>query len=146
MPERRRLPHATPSWMDITSEVWFVTICCRDRDGDTLTNPATAGRLIDSAVHLHERGDWHVHLLLLMPDHCHAILSTPGDRAIIKTIRDWKRWTARELQIKWQTDFFEHRIRNKESRSQKWDYIRENPVRAGLVERAEQWPYTWRAA
>ncbi len=28
-----------------------------------------------------------------------------------------------------------------ESYSQKWDYVRENPVRAGLVKRAEDWPY-----
>ena len=32
-------------------------------------------------------------------------------------------------------------LRNDESMSQKWNYIRENAVRAGLVERAEDWPY-----
>jgi len=24
---------------------------------------------------------------------------------------------------------------------QKWDYVRENPVRAGLVSKAEEWKY-----
>jgi putative transposase len=32
-------------------------------------------------------------------------------------------------------------LRNDESYSQKWEYVRENPVRAGLVVRADEWPY-----
>jgi hypothetical protein len=32
-------------------------------------------------------------------------------------------------------------LRSGESYSQKWDYVRENPVRGGLVERAEDWPF-----
>jgi REP element-mobilizing transposase RayT len=40
----------------------------------------------------------------------------------------------------WQEEFFDHVLRSNESYSQKWDYVRENPVRAGLVEKAEDWP------
>ena len=36
---------------------------------------------------------------------------------------------------------FHHRLRDAESYAQKWQYVRENPVRQGLVERAEDWPY-----
>ncbi len=32
-------------------------------------------------------------------------------------------------------------MRVTESCSQKWDYVRANPIRAGLVERPEDWPY-----
>jgi hypothetical protein len=41
----------------------------------------------------------------------------------------------------WQPGFFDHLLRNTESYGQKWEYVRENPVRAGLVARAEDWPY-----
>ena len=41
----------------------------------------------------------------------------------------------------WQRGFFDHLIRNTESYAQKWDYVRENPVRAGLVSTAEKWKY-----
>ena len=37
----------------------------------------------------------------------------------------------------WQPGFFDHLLRNDESYSQKWEYVRENPVRAGLVVRTE---------
>ncbi len=41
----------------------------------------------------------------------------------------------------WQRGFFDHVLRSNESYSQKWNYVRENPVRAGLVENADDWPY-----
>jgi len=41
----------------------------------------------------------------------------------------------------WQRGFFDHLLRGHESRSEKWDYIRQNPVRAGLCDAAESWPF-----
>jgi len=41
----------------------------------------------------------------------------------------------------WQKGFFDHVIRSSESHEEKWRYVRENPVRAGLVERAEDWQF-----
>jgi len=41
----------------------------------------------------------------------------------------------------WQEGFFDHLLRNGESYSQKWEYVRMNPVRAGLCERPEDWRY-----
>ena len=36
---------------------------------------------------------------------------------------------------------FHHRLRDGENYAQKWQYVRENPVRAELVARPEDWPY-----
>ena len=41
----------------------------------------------------------------------------------------------------WQRGFFDHLLRSDESYGQKWDYVRDNPVRAGLVANAQDWPY-----
>jgi len=41
----------------------------------------------------------------------------------------------------WQEGFFDHVLRSDESYSQKWNYVRENPMRAGLIKSAEEWPY-----
>jgi hypothetical protein len=41
----------------------------------------------------------------------------------------------------WQPGFFDHLLRGSESYHEKWRYVRENPVRAGLVSCAEDWPY-----
>ena len=41
----------------------------------------------------------------------------------------------------WQPEFFDHLIRSSESYDQKWEYVRDNPVRAGFVSTANAWKY-----
>jgi len=41
----------------------------------------------------------------------------------------------------WQREFFDHVLRSEESYAQKWEYVRQNPVRAGLTTRADDWPF-----
>ena len=79
-----------------------------------------------------------------MPDHVHALLSFPASENEVKeTMSQWKRWTARQLKIKWQRDFFEHRLRSDESWREKSDYILANPVRKKLVKIPQDWPYVF---
>ena len=40
-----------------------------------------------------------------------------------------------------QAHSFHHRLRRDESYSEKWDYVRMNPVRAGLTADPDHWPY-----
>ena len=48
---------------------------------------------------------------------------------------------AETARLIWQRGFFDHLLRSAESYGQKWNYVRENPVRAGLVAQPEDWPY-----
>ena len=41
----------------------------------------------------------------------------------------------------WQEGFFDHLLRSHDSYSEKWDYVRMNPVQAGLSRTPEAWPY-----
>ncbi|MCX7914880.1 MAG: hypothetical protein N3A53_01065, partial [Verrucomicrobiae bacterium] len=41
----------------------------------------------------------------------------------------------------WQRDFWDTQLRRGESYSAKWEYVRQNPMRAGLVAKAAHWPY-----
>jgi hypothetical protein len=41
----------------------------------------------------------------------------------------------------WQKDFFDRQLRGGESYHQKWLYVMENPVTAGLASHWEDWPY-----
>jgi hypothetical protein len=41
----------------------------------------------------------------------------------------------------WQREFFDHILRSHESYSEKWNYVFDNPVRAGLVSSADKWEY-----
>jgi hypothetical protein len=42
----------------------------------------------------------------------------------------------------WQREFFDHVVRSNKSYAEKWNYVQENPVRAGLVKSADHWSYS----
>ena len=99
--------------------------------------------LFETVAFRHTRGDWFVHLLLLMPDHIHGLVSFPRDAALRKVISTWKEIAAKKTGIRWQRDFFDHRLRDNEGYAEKAHYIRMNPVRAGLISDRAAWPYVW---
>jgi hypothetical protein len=52
-----------------------------------------------------------------------------------------RHWPIEAEKPVWQKDFFDRQLRSQESYRQKWLYELENPVKAGLVNRWEDWPY-----
>ncbi|SRR6266567_7658897 len=82
-------------------------------------------------------------LLLLMPDHLHALIGVDGKTSLAQLIRGYKRITAKIAGIKWQRNFFDHRLRHDESFAEKFAYICQNPVRAGLISTEHDWPYAF---
>lgn len=82
---------------------------------------------------------------MIMPDHMYFFCSPLDETVVIeKWITFWKRQLRRELgrdAPRFQSDSFHHRLRGQESYTEKWDYVQANPVRAGLVAKAEDWPY-----
>ena len=102
--------------------------------------------LFKTARIYHEQQRWYLKLLLLMPDHAHLLISVAPDVSLSRLIRDYKRITVRLAGVKWQRNFFDHRLRHSESVTRKYDYIRQNPVRAGLVANEGEWPYLLRIA
>lgn len=123
--------------------VYFVTLCTKSRrkilaDADVHSALIKYGRIGN------ERG-FTLGRYVVMPDHIHLFVSGTTDFDLGIWVRGLKRVVAAAIpgprsEI-WQRGFFDHVIRNSESYSQKWDYVRQNPVRAGLVPAADRWPY-----
>jgi len=106
-----------------------------------LCNERIASAIFETARQYHASQRCYVKLLLLMPDHLHMLIGVPGDAQLSNLIRDFKRITARMAKIDWQRNFFDHRLRHDESLAKKFEYICQNPVRAGLITQGEKWPY-----
>jgi putative transposase len=83
---------------------------------------------------------------MVMPDHIH-LLTAPLDRelSVVAFLKWLKRWfnESYDARGEWrlQSGGFDRLLRASESIHEKWNYIRENPVRAGLVAHWKQWPY-----
>jgi putative transposase len=139
-PRRKRLYHQAPSRVGLDA-IFFITICCHERGRNALFIQGVPDLLLRAADYYHSHSRWYLLLLVLMPDHLHVLAAFPTGEAMRKVVRSWKIYTSRQTKVKWQRDFFDHRIRRNESLDEKASYILENPVRAGLVEKADDWPY-----
>src|SRR5260370_6600449 len=86
-----------------------------------------------------------------MPDHVHFFVRGNPDFVLSSWVGGLKRamsvaglnqshGTRLPIQRKslWQPGFFDHVLRNDESYAQKWEYVRENPVRGGIVGRRDR--------
>ena len=133
-----------PNWI-------FLTVCTEKR-GQWLAQASVQRTL--HGIWQNTAMAWLVSDYLLMPDHLH-LFCAPYDLkfTIERWIGFWKDRFAKTLKdqggaatppYRFQAGGFHHRLRDGESYAQKWQYVRENPVRAGLVTRPEDWPYLGR--
>ena len=141
-PQRKRLPHEVPQWVQ-AGNFFFITISCQPREHNHLCREKIGEAVIAAAAYYHEHFSWHCRLMLLMPDHLHAIIAFPQAPGMKRTISNWKRYLARLYKVSWQRDFFDHRLRDHYEEQAKTSYIRMNPVRRGLCERIEDWHWVF---
>lgn len=126
--------------------VYFLTACTLNRRL-LLANPEVHqifGVFATRAVKVYVT----VGRFVLMPDHVH-LFAAFGPRS--PTLSKWMKAlkgalssgfrTAGIAGLYWQDGFFDHVLRSEESYAEKWLYVHQNPVRAGLVKRAEDWPF-----
>ena len=78
---------------------------------------------------------------VIMPDHVHVFVRGGRNFALSPWIGGLKRAMSVALKSPglWQPGFFDHILRSDESHAEKWNYVRDNPVRAGLVKAADDW-------
>ncbi len=138
---RRKHPARGVLELDSVPTLVFTTVCTKGRK-----------RLLANAqVHAALRAAWlrHAHWIVspyvIMPNHVH-FFAEPGEQPLPLDdwVTVWKRGVARILkdpELRWQAGSFHHRIRCYEDYNEKRTYMDENPVKAGLVDRIEDWPY-----
>ena len=85
----------------------------------------------------------------VMPNHVHALLKQMEGHQLGRVMQSLKSFTARranELLNRrgafWQRDYFDRYIRNEEHLYRTRRYIENNPVKAGLVRRPEEWRWS----
>ncbi len=82
-----------------------------------------------------------------MPDHVHLVVQITGDGSVVDFVKEFKqrtgyafkRATGRSL---WQRSYFDHVLRGDEDLVAACRYVFANPVRAGLVDRADGYVFS----
>jgi len=135
-----RLQHDVPSWV-AEGACFHIRVRCRKDNPVPLTEPALAGELLQSVALYARRERWWPYIFLLMPDHWHALLCFAPNALMSAVVGDWKRFHARRNQVRWQENYFDHRLRRPESLEEKAAYIQNNPVVKGLCRSPDDWPW-----
>lgn len=147
MSEHRRLRRLDSVWIE--PAIYFVTTCAKDRRA-ILADLRTVAILRDEMIGARDRCGWRVGRFVVMPDHLRFFCASDefqGAASLSRFVGSFKQWTAKRMIAAgapapiWQKQFFDHLLRSPESYSNEWAYVRENPVRAGLVARPEDWPF-----
>ena len=140
MPERPpRLHHVFRRY---DPPLYFVTFNTHKRR-KLLANARVHNALIHFAQQGQHRGIG-LGRYVIMPDHVHLFVRGSFDFSLRQWVRILKRALSKGIGSAtphWQQGFFDHLIRRSESYAEKWEYVRQNPVRAGLVQDPDEWPW-----
>jgi putative transposase len=147
VPERKHLQRLVCVYQNHPR--YFITTCVHNRRS-LLADPDVHEILCENWLKSLDLYGWAIGSYIVMPDHVHFFCVDAESRIpLSKMIGSWKQWTAKEIcpllginAPLWQKEFFDHLIRSGESYSEKWEYVRLNPVRAGLIENIEEWKFS----
>jgi putative transposase len=108
---------------------------------------ARARLLIDVLLDYRRQGKYLLHEFVVMPDHIHVLFTPAPEIALERAMQFIKGGYSYRLgkteKIKvWQQSFTNHRIRDAEDYERHCEYVRMNPVRAGLVREAASYPFS----
>ncbi len=83
---------------------------------------------------------------VVMPNHVHLLLTEPERGSLADAIKSLKQGVARRLigdaPHFWQKRYYDFNLRDYPQFLEKLRYVHRNPVRQGLCERPEDWPWS----
>ena len=122
----------------------FLTVCSKDRKR-ILTSSDVVPVLKNAWA---GAKSWLVGRYVIMPDHVHLFCApaTIPPEPLEQWAGYWKNlasknWPRPNEHPIWQRDFWDTQLRRNENYEEKWNYVLENPVRAGLATKSEDWLY-----
>ena len=152
----------------IDGSIYYITSVIYNR-AKVFVRPSFVIPIIDSLNYYRYQYSCKLISYVIMPDHIHLLMFPQDLQAITDFMRDFKRFTSgritRQARLEqesawieafeqagddtgraefkvWQDSFWEQCIYTEDFLRQKLNYIHLNPVRAGIVKSAEEYPYS----
>lgn len=125
---------------------YFITI--DSWAGRQLFKGEIAEVLTDQVLQCREKGYYLLHEFCVMPNHLHVLFTLSGNTTLEKAVQmikggaSYRIGKLRKFIAFWQDGYHDWRCRSGQDYKKYADYIQENPVKAGLVQNPEEWPYS----
>ncbi len=143
---RRNLPH----WQE-PERVYFITWRCKK--GHTLSSEDRTITL--EALRYWDDLKWSIYSAVVMADHIHVLArpltqSESGTFDLGEIMHTVKSFSAHKINKKraekgsiWQDERYDRIVRDEREFKEKWEYIRSNPVKNGLSQKPEDYPWLY---
>jgi putative transposase len=137
----------TPHRGTTSESTYFATTNVEPRR-DLFQVEKIARLFIEVLLGYREQKKYLLHEFVLMPDHFHLILTPTAitlERAMQLVKGGFSFQLNKNLKAKrdiWQPSFVDRRVRDSLEYAKFKDYVRQNPVKRGLVRMAEEYPYS----
>ena len=140
---RRNLPH----W-ELKGSTYFITIRVDSSVGNPFLKKEIANYM-QSMICQQDKKSYLLYAYVIMPDHLHMLIKPLAGHALKDIMQKLKggssyylnKLLGRSGQF-WQKESFDHIVRDDFYMREKWNYIKENPVKARLVKNAGEYPYS----
>jgi REP element-mobilizing transposase RayT len=106
-------------------------------------------RLVEDALLYFDGSRYRLHSWVVMPNHVHALITPAEEESLSAILHSWKSFTSKGVNrllgrrgTFWQTDYFDSFARHERQFAAVIEYIEDNPVKAGLCRRREDWPFS----
>ena len=117
--------------------------------GSCVLREPWAAALVEQALLRFDGERYCLFAWVVMPNHVHVAMQCVEGAPLGGVVRSWKSYTARRVNERlgtsgrlWHPDYFDRFIRDETHLHRAIAYVHDNPVKAGLVGRAEEWPYS----
>lgn len=141
--------------VSIPGMYYSITKCCFNRQSLLIPDRNDwhkSGKIFHilkfSIIHMEIRGIWCPLVFVMMPDHFHLIFQLGRKKTLCEAVEDLTKFIDREYRLRiddipkiWQKDFYDQMIRNQKLLQRQIKHTIENPIRQGLVQTTEQWPF-----
>lgn len=105
--------------------------------------------LLATLFHYRDANAYRLHEFVVMPDHLHLLLTPGATISLGKAVQLIKGGSSHRIHKQrehrgeiWQKGFYDWTIRDAADWGTKVEYIRMNPVRAGLIPSPDDWPHS----
>ena len=135
----------------------FITTSCYQRRS-LLGTPQNRDLFLEVMEQVRRRYHFVVVGYVIMPEHVHLLLSEPQQGTLADALKSLKQGISRrwigKLPLKpkaglsgppghfWQKRYYDFNIRNYAQFVEKLRYVHRNPVKRGLCDRPEEWPWS----
>jgi len=113
-----------------------------------LTDPTNA-EIVRQTLEHHDGEQYLLLACTIMPNHVHVMIEQMTGYSLSDVVQPWKSVSAHRInKVRgspgriWAPDYFDRFVRDEQHFANAKHYIENNPVKAGLVDKPERWPYS----